>query len=127
VLQHLENEKTVFRHELSANLEHLLRPLIERLKDGSGQLSEDDIDRVRVGLQRVLGEEIEDFQSNMAKLTPRELDVCQLIRGGHSTKEIAAELNLSDQTIQKHRQAIRKKLQIDRRGLSLASFLRTRM
>jgi RNA polymerase sigma factor (sigma-70 family) len=90
-------------------------------------LTPDDVDKIRVGLQRVLGEEIDDFQSNLAKLTPRELDVCELVKQGRTTKEIADELNVSSETIHKHRQAIRKKLQIDRRGLSLASYLRTRM
>jgi PAS domain S-box-containing protein len=127
VLKHLEHEKTVFRHEVSANLENLLRPLIADLETAPGKLTSDDIDKIRAGLQRVLGEEIDDFQNNLAKLTPRELDVCDLVKNGHSTKEIADKLNVSSETIQKHRQSIRKKLQIDRRGLSLASYLRTRM
>lgn len=127
VLKHLEHEKTVFRHEVSANLENLLRPLIDSLESDRGKLTLDDVDKIRVGLQRVLGEEIDDFQSNLTKLTPRELDVCELIRRGCTTKEIADELHLSPETVRKHRQSIRKKLQIDRRGLSLASYLRTRM
>ena len=36
-----------------------------------------------------------DFQSNLAKLTPRELDVCELVKEGRSTKEIAEEMHLS--------------------------------
>lgn len=127
VLKHLEHEKTVFRHEVSASLENLLRPLIAELESAPEKLTPDDVDKIRVGLQRVLGEEIDDFQNNLAKLTPRELDVCELVKDGRSTKEIADELHISPETIQKHRQAIRKKLQIDRRGLSLASYLRTRM
>jgi PAS domain S-box-containing protein len=127
VLKHLEHEKTVFRHEVSANLENLLQPLIARLESTPARLTPDDIDKVRTGLKRVLGEEIDDFRNNLARLTPRELDVCELIKKGRSTKEIADELHLSSETVQKHRQAIRKKLQIDRRGLSLASYLRTRM
>jgi RNA polymerase sigma factor (sigma-70 family) len=90
-------------------------------------LTPEDIDKIRLGLQRALGEDIDDFQNNIAKLTPRELDVCELIKQGRSTKEIADDLHVSSETVQKHRQSIRKKLQIDRRGLSLASYLRTRM
>jgi PAS domain S-box-containing protein len=127
VLKHLEQEKTVFRHEVSANLENLLRPLIAELESGPERLTPEVVDKIRVGLQRVLGEEIDDFQNNLAKLTPRELDVCELVKKGRSTKEIANELHVSPETIRKHRQAIRKKLQIDRRGLSLAAYLRTRM
>jgi PAS domain S-box-containing protein len=127
VLSHLEHDKTVFRHEVSSNLDNLLRPLIEKLESDPTKLNPGEVDKIRVGLQRILGEEIDDFQNNLTKLTPRELDVCELIRAGHSTKEIAEQLHLSSETVHKHRQSIRKKLQIDRRGLSLASYLRTRM
>lgn len=127
VLQHLEQEKTVIRKEISANLKQLLRPLIADLESDPGRLTPDVVDKIRLGLHRVFGEEIDDFQSNLAKLTPRELDVCELVKQGRSTKEIAEEMNLSPATVQKHRKSIRRKLQIDRRGLSLASYLRTRM
>ena len=127
VLNHLEHDKTVFRHEVSANLDNLLQPLIARLESAPGNLTPDEVDEIRIGLQRILGEEIDDFQNNVAKLTPRELDVCELIKAGHTTKEIADLLHLSSETVHKHRQSIRKKLQLDRRGLSLASYLRTRM
>jgi PAS domain S-box-containing protein len=126
VLKHLEQDKAVYRHEVSANLENLIRPLIVRLEKGTVELRPDDIDEIRLGLSRILGEEIDDFQNNLSKLTPRELDISEMIKKGMSTKEIASTLDLSPETVHKHRQSIRKKLQIDRRGVSLASFLRTR-
>ena len=127
VLKHLEQDKTVYRHEVSASLENLLAPLIKRLEDGVSLLTPDDIDKVRLGLTRILGENIDDFQNNISKLSPRELDISEMIKKGLSTKEIAQNLDLSPETVHKHRQSIRKKLQIDRRGVSLASYLRTRM
>ena len=66
------------------------------------------------------------FEQNRAKLTPRELDVCELIQKGMSSKEIAEELTLSPQTVHKHRRTIRKKLQLDNKGVNLAAFLRAR-
>jgi PAS domain S-box-containing protein len=127
VLKHLEHDKAAFRHEVSASLENLIRPLIERLEGGTQALTPDDIDQVRTGLMRILGEEIDEFQNNLARLTPRELDISEMIKNGLSSKEIAANLGLSAETVHKHRQSIRKKLQIDRSGVSLASYLRTRM
>jgi PAS domain S-box-containing protein len=127
VLKHLEHDKAAFRHEVSASLENLIRPLIQRLEDGTHPLAPHDIDRVRSGLIRILGEEIDDFQNNLARLTPRELDISEMIKNGLSSKEIAANLGLSTETVHKHRQSIRKKLQIDRSGVSLASYLRTRI
>ena len=55
------------------------------------------------------------FEKNMAdseRLTKRELQVLQLIADGHSTKEIAAILEISVKTIETHRKQIMDKLEI---------------
>ena len=46
------------------------------------------------------------------ELTSREVEVLQLIAEGFANKQIAAELGLSVKTVEKHRQAVMKKLDI---------------
>jgi len=46
------------------------------------------------------------------KLTPRELEVLQLIAEGYANKQIAGELFVSIKTIEKHRQQLMNKLEI---------------
>jgi len=54
-----------------------------------------------------------DQQSDAAQLlSKREREVLQLIAEGHSTKEIAYQLNLSIKTVETHRQQIMKKLDL---------------
>jgi len=48
----------------------------------------------------------------LAKLTPKEREVLQLIAEGKSTKEVSAVLNTSISTIETHRQHIMDKLKI---------------
>jgi DNA-binding NarL/FixJ family response regulator len=48
--------------------------------------------------------------SDEAPLTPRELQVARLIAGGHSNKEIAAELVISQRTAENHVEHILTKL-----------------
>lgn len=126
VLEHLEQEKTAFRHELSANVENLLRPIVEKLRAQDGRLSTQDTELMSSGLDAIVGHDIDQYQNNLSKLTPRELDISELIRQGRTSKEIADELGLSDQTIHKHRQSIRRKLQLDNRGINLSAYLRAR-
>lgn len=126
VLEHLEHEKSAYRHEVGASIDNLLRPIIDRLKATAGRVSPRDVDALEDGLVAILGQDIDQYQNNLSKLTPRELDICDLIRTGKSSKEIAEVLGLSPQTIHKHRQSIRRKLQLDNRGLNLAAFLRSR-
>ena len=47
-----------------------------------------------------------------AHLTSREAEVLQLIAEGHANKQIAAELNISIKTVEKHRQQVMNKLGI---------------
>ncbi|MDB6175606.1 MAG: degU 2 [Chthoniobacteraceae bacterium] len=46
------------------------------------------------------------------KLTPRELEVLQLIAEGYANKQIASELTISIKTVEKHRQRVMDKLNI---------------
>lgn len=126
VLEHLEEEKAAYRKELSANVENLLRPIVRKLRETGGRLSGRDIDVLEHGLDAIAGRNLDVYENNRAKLTPRELDVCELIRDGLSSKEIADRLGLSSQTVHKHRQSIRRKLQLDNRGINLEAFLRSR-
>ena len=52
-------------------------------------------------------------------LTPREMEVLQLIAEGKANKETAAELKISVKTVEKHRQSLMEKLNIhDTAGLT---------
>jgi len=58
-------------------------------------------------------------KNEAAPLSPRELEVLQLIAEGKANKESAAELNISIKTIEKHRQSLMEKLNIhDTAGLT---------
>jgi len=46
------------------------------------------------------------------RLTPRELEVLQLIAEGYANKQIAGELFISIKTVEKHRQQLMRKLDI---------------
>ncbi|UCH83622.1 MAG: PAS domain S-box protein [Candidatus Latescibacterota bacterium] len=126
VLDHIESERASFRHEISADVENLLTPIIDKLRDNQGALAPKDIDLLEDGLRRIVEEDINDYQNNLAKLTSRELDVCELIKQGLSSKEIAERLSVSTQTVHKHRRAIRHKLQLTNKNINLGAYLRSR-
>lgn len=51
-------------------------------------------------------------QKKPTKLTPREMEVLQLIAEGYANKQIAGELFISIKTVEKHRQQLMHKLDI---------------
>jgi len=56
-------------------------------------------------------------------LTPREIQVADLIRNGRSNKEIAALLFLSVGTVEFYRDRIRNKLDIKNKKTNLRAYL----
>jgi len=63
------------------------------------------------------------LDSPLLKLTPREIQMANLIRLGKSTKEIMGLLHISEKTIETHRNRLRKKLGIRYSGTNLRTFL----
>jgi DNA-binding NarL/FixJ family response regulator len=47
-----------------------------------------------------------------ATLTPREIEIARAVGAGLSSKQIAAELSISEQTVRKHRENIARKLEV---------------
>jgi PAS domain S-box-containing protein len=126
ILDHIEQEKTEFRKETTARIETVLKPVLAKLKKNGGRLNDKDVIQLENGIYSIVGADVNRFQENLTKLTPRELDICDLIKKGFSSKEIAAFLSVSVQTVHKHRQLIRRKLQLNNQDVNLAAYLRLR-
>lgn len=124
VVHSIEVEKTNYRNEISLSIERRLRPAIKKLQQ-SGQLSRREIEVLAQGLDEVTGKQMNVFRNNVETLTPREMDILDMIKSGQSSKQIADKLGLSSQTVHKHRQSIRRKLQLAHREINLEAYLRT--
>ena len=61
----------------------------------------------------------------MSKLSDRELEVCNMIKQGFSSKQIADMLHTSTQTVLKQRKMIRRKLRISGKKINLSSYLKS--
>ena len=71
-----------------------------------------------VGVFGLLEERPDDSPAPPAHLTPRQVEVLRLLEQGRSTKQIAAELHLSNETVRNH---IRASLSSPRRPLPTGS------
>jgi len=57
-----------------------------------------------------------DTSDQLARLTPREREVCTLLAYGHTNAEIAGQLTISDRTVETHRSNIMTKLKLKSRA-----------
>jgi DNA-binding CsgD family transcriptional regulator len=58
-------------------------------------------------------------------MTPTEISICNMIRNGMRTKEIAEMRSVSEATINRHREKIRRKLKLTNQNVNLASYLQS--
>ncbi len=89
------------------------------------------IDKVQECLEldlecRKKGRALKEARERMALLTPREREVLDLVVAGKANKVIAAELGLSDKTVEAHRGHAMHKMQVGSLAELVALFVRLR-
>ncbi len=123
ILEQVHIEKNKIKDDIAANVRESVLPVLEKLKKKkeSKKYAELLCDHME-SIASSYGREITKKSYN---LTPRELEICNMVKGGLTSKEIADLIHLSRLTIEKHRRNIRKKLRISGKKSNLTSFLKT--
>jgi PAS domain S-box-containing protein len=123
LLEKREADKRDFEEKVTQNIEELIRPYLEKLKLVQNEDS-------KQALLKIINANLDEITStfkydknHLSKLTPAQMQIADLIKHGHTTKEIANLLNLSTATIACHRQEIRKRLSLTNQKVNLQSAL----
>ncbi len=124
LLKKREEDKKALEGHVMANIEKLVEPFLTRLEES--RLTEQQ--QALVGILRSNIEELtspfaEKFSAKLARLTPVEIQVANLVKRGKRTKEIAQIMHISVGTISIHRKNIRKKLDLTNQKTNLQSIL----
>lgn len=125
VLNQIEKEKQQIAVQTQSNVDRVLMPILNKLEEK--MLSENRIyaTLLRNSLEEITHPFINNVETRFSKLAPREIEICNMIRNGLSSKEIASALNTSVGTVFNQRKTIRKKLGIANDDINLSSFLHT--
>jgi DNA-binding CsgD family transcriptional regulator len=127
VLARIEQEKQEIHRDIKMNVDKILMPILYAL---ALQLPPTQTKYVEM-LQTNLGEITSPFISQLAfsyhSLTPTEISICNMVRNGMRTKEIAEARGISAATVNRHREKIRRKLKITNRDVNLTTFLQSSM
>jgi len=125
ILEHIENQKQDHLQQIYRDLEKALAPLLKKLKEKSGLKMTREFASLENQFNAILTKDMDDFTQRYSKLTSRESEICDLLKKGMSSKQIAESLNLSLLTIMKHREQIRRKLGLTNKSINLATYLRS--
>ncbi|MCP4704958.1 MAG: PAS domain S-box protein [candidate division Zixibacteria bacterium] len=125
VLDKYESGKDLIRKQTQTNINRIILPILGELEIGANENQKKLTNTLRKSLDDLSSSYITQLESRYSTLTPRETEICMLIKEGYSSKEIASLLGLSVQTVFLRRKHIRKKLGIDKSKSNLLVHLKS--
>ena len=125
ILNLVTEEKRQIGENVRTNMGLVALPLIDQLRTQADPAQKDLLDvlekRVRY-VTRNFGV-VAGAGPDGARLTRRQIVICEMIREGLTTKEIAAALGCSPSTVNNHRNTIRRRLGLSGRAENLQAYL----
>lgn len=123
LLGQIDREKEVIERHIQANIDNVVTPIVRALQQGPLTNTKEQLDVLSSCLEDIVSPFVSNLQHQFSKLTPRELEICNLIKKSHSSKEIASVLNISIETVHQQRKIIRRKLGLTNSLVNLTSYL----
>jgi DNA-binding CsgD family transcriptional regulator len=121
LIAHIEHDKEDLKDRIVANVEQVLLPSLDKIRRENNRHAY--IEQHRRTLEDLTSSFGRRVAENRLKLTPREIEVCNLVKSGLTSKEIAGLLNIAVHTVEKHRRTARNKLNLANKGINLRTYL----
>lgn len=124
LLKHREEDKAALEEQVLTNVRKLIFPYLENLKHL--KLNEQQAAQVNIieeNLKNIVSPFLHNLTSSYLELTPREIQIANLVKEGKTTKEITDILNISATAVDFHRKNLRAKFGIKNKTTNLMAFL----
>jgi len=126
LLKRRDNDKEELEAKVLSNVKDLILPYIERVKKTPlNNHQKSCVDILESNLTDLVSPFSRRLSSKYLGLTPTEIRVANLIKDDKTTKEIAEFMNLSEKTVETHRDHIRRKIGIKHKKVNLRTYLST--
>ncbi len=123
VMFRLEEEKALVGRQIHINVERIILPIVAQVRLRAGDGVRTYLDMLEENLREITSSYGSRVSDLTPRLTPREMELCTMIRKGLTSKEIARLTHISHRTVELHRNRIRKKLGITDPAVNLTSYL----
>ena len=122
LLKHREEDRKELEARFVANVKQLVLPHVEKLiKSRLEPQSATMVGFIQTNLREILSPFLDNLRA--FNLTPRQLEIVDLIKAGRTSKDIAEALHVTKEAIDKQRFLIRKKLDLNKGKTNLRSYL----
>ena len=126
VLSNIEEERLRICEHIRLNIDKVIMPILHALTPAVAKNKQRYLDILRNNLEEITSPFTSRVLNHFHALTPTEVDICNMIRNGLRTKEIANLRGVSAATINRHREHIRRKLNIANQRINLTTYLQSR-
>jgi len=126
LLQRREDDRKELEEKVLSNVKELVVHNLEKLRSTRLDAKQSGyVDVLESNLNSIVSPFSRTLSHQFLNFTPVEIEVADLVRQGKRTKEMADLLNVSQRTIEFHRQNIRNKLGIKQKKANLRTRLLT--
>ncbi len=125
LMEQIDQQKQQTNHQLQTNVNRIVRPMLDIINQRLGSEDQHLMELLDSALSDLLDPTVSHLEQSHANLSPRETEVCNMIRRGFSSKQMASILSVSVHTINNQRRSIRKKLDISDNRTNLETYLKS--
>ncbi len=123
--QHTRTKESV-EEQISIKLQELVNPYLDLLQQsGINEKQSETISIIAAHIDSITHQFTPKARKIMLKLSPREMLIADLVRQGKTSKDISEILHISLRTVETYRNNLRKKLGINKKKISLRTYLMT--
>jgi len=123
LINQVQKEKDLLKKNVTLNIDKLIQPLINQLRTNKSSEEMKCLSLLEGTLKEITSPFGKVVSNKMLKLTPKEIEICNMIKNGLSSKDIGNLLFISASTVERHRNNIRKKLNLTREKINLVTYL----
>ena len=128
LITEFQDQKGDLENRIVSNFNLTVEPIIEHLKAlDMPEPQRHLLDTLDFSIKNITSYFGINIGRQGANLSPREIQICQMIREGKDSREIAKTMGVSYQTVIVHRKNIRRKLGIKKVKQNLATYLQQNM
>jgi len=124
LLRRRDEDKIEFEERILFNVKELIEPYFEKIK--RTRLNENQralLEILESNLLDLISPFARRLSSKFLSLTPKEIQIANLIKQGKTTKDIAGFMGVSNRTIDTHREKLRMKVGIGKKRANLRTHL----
>jgi len=127
ILNKVKEEQNELGKTILSNVNKAILPILQVLRSESPPGQQKYLDLLQKQLEDITSPFISRLSEQFMKLTTAEIQICNMIKNGLSTKQIAELRHISQATVNRHRENIRKKLGLRNLKVNLPTYLMTHL